>query len=187
MNRGKTSVRVTILGDEYTLRSATSAEETQAIAEQVDQSIREIMQSGLVVETHKAAILACLRMAGELAQAHPAPARSGARTVRPTGGKAKGRPAPVSAAVPVEASPAMGRDEDGEREPGSTEVSAEPAEPTATDVVSSPAEPVPTEGDGQEGRPTLDAPSGEDAAAPAADEAPATGKNIDEAGSLFDL
>lgn len=69
MTKAKTSVRVTILGDEYTLRSATSAEETQAIAKQVDHSIREIMQSGLVVETHKAAILACLRMAGELAQA----------------------------------------------------------------------------------------------------------------------
>lgn len=69
MKTAKTSVRVTILGDEYTLRSATSAEETQTIAKQVDQSIREIMQSGLVVETHKAAILACLRMAGELSQA----------------------------------------------------------------------------------------------------------------------
>lgn len=70
MTKAKTTtVRVTILGDEYTLRSATSAEETQAIAKQVDQSIREIMQSGLVVETHKAAILACLRMAGELTQA----------------------------------------------------------------------------------------------------------------------
>ncbi|MEO7216633.1 MAG: cell division protein ZapA [Gemmatimonadaceae bacterium] len=69
MTRAKTSVRVTILGDDYTLRSATSAEETQTIAKQVDHSIREIMASGLVVETHKAAILACLRMAGELAQA----------------------------------------------------------------------------------------------------------------------
>ena len=69
MIKGKTSVRVTILGDEYTLRSATSVEEPQAIAKQVDLSIREIMSSGLVVETHKAAILACLRMAGELAQA----------------------------------------------------------------------------------------------------------------------
>lgn len=68
MTKAKTSVRVTILGDEYTLRSATSPEETQAIAKQVDTSIREIMQSGLVVETHKAAILACLRTAGELAQ-----------------------------------------------------------------------------------------------------------------------
>jgi cell division protein ZapA (FtsZ GTPase activity inhibitor) len=69
MTKAKTSVRVTILGDEYTLRSATSTEETQMIAKHVDHSIREIMQSGLVVETHKAAILACLRMAGELAQA----------------------------------------------------------------------------------------------------------------------
>ena len=69
MTKAKTSVRVTILGDDYTLRSATSAEETQIIAKQVDHSIREIMASGLVVETHKAAILACLRMAGELAQA----------------------------------------------------------------------------------------------------------------------
>ncbi len=68
MTRPKTSVKVTILGDEYTLRSATTADETHAIARQVDHSIREIMQSGLVVETHKAAILACLRMAGELAQ-----------------------------------------------------------------------------------------------------------------------
>ncbi len=64
----KTSVRVTILGDEYTLRSQASAEETQAIAKQVDHSIREIMQGGSVVETHKAAIMACLRMAGEIAQ-----------------------------------------------------------------------------------------------------------------------
>lgn len=69
MTKAKTSVKVVILGDEYTLRSATSAEETQAIAKQVDHSIREIMQSGLVVETHKAAILACLRMAGELSLA----------------------------------------------------------------------------------------------------------------------
>jgi cell division protein ZapA (FtsZ GTPase activity inhibitor) len=68
MTKAKTAVKVTILGDEYMLRSATSAEETQVIAKQVDRSIREIMQSGLVVETHKAAILACLRMAGELAQ-----------------------------------------------------------------------------------------------------------------------
>ena len=75
MTRAKTSVRVTILGDEYTLRSATSAEETQAIAKHVDQSIREIMQSGLVVETHKAAILACLRTAGELAQLQAESAR----------------------------------------------------------------------------------------------------------------
>ncbi len=64
----KTSVRVTILGEEYTLRSAASEEETQAVARYVDQQIREIAQTGLGVDTHKAAILACLRTAGELFQ-----------------------------------------------------------------------------------------------------------------------
>lgn len=69
MTARKTSVKVTILGEEYTLRSAASAEETQAVARYVDQSIRELMQSGLVVETHKASILAMLRLAGELFRA----------------------------------------------------------------------------------------------------------------------
>lgn len=68
MANRKNSVRVTILGDEYTLRSPATPEETQAIATQVDQAIREVMDAGLVIETHKAAILACLRMAGELAE-----------------------------------------------------------------------------------------------------------------------
>ena len=63
------SVKVTILGDDFTLRTATSPEETLAIAARVDRSIRDIMQSGIVVETHKAAILACLRLMGELSQA----------------------------------------------------------------------------------------------------------------------
>jgi cell division protein ZapA (FtsZ GTPase activity inhibitor) len=65
----KNTVRVTILGDEYTLRSGTTPEETQAVAQQVDRSIREILDSGMVLETHKAAIMACLRMAGELMEA----------------------------------------------------------------------------------------------------------------------
>ena len=62
----KNTVKVTILGDEYTVRSGTTPEETQAVAQRVDRSIREIMDTGQVVETHKAAIMACLRMAGEL-------------------------------------------------------------------------------------------------------------------------
>lgn len=68
MTTSKTSVRVTILGEEYTLRSAASEEETRTVARYVDQQVREIMQTGLVIETHKAAILACLRLAGELFQ-----------------------------------------------------------------------------------------------------------------------
>ena len=68
MTAKRASVRVTILGDEYTLRTQASPEETHAVARQVDSTIREIMQAG-VVESHRAAILACLRMAGELMQA----------------------------------------------------------------------------------------------------------------------
>jgi len=64
----RSNVRVHILGEEYNLRSAATPEETEAIARYVDAAIREIAQSGLVVETHKAAILACLRIAGELFQ-----------------------------------------------------------------------------------------------------------------------
>ena len=64
----KHSVKVTILGDEYTIRSATTPEETKAVAQHVDATIRDIMQAG-VVETHKAAILACLRMAGQVMEA----------------------------------------------------------------------------------------------------------------------
>jgi cell division protein ZapA len=62
----RNSVKVTILGEEYTLRTAASPDETRAVAEHVDAMIQEIMQSGTVVETHKGAILACLRIAGEL-------------------------------------------------------------------------------------------------------------------------
>jgi cell division protein ZapA len=69
MTERKTSVRVSILGEEYTLRSTTTPEATAAVASMVDRQIREIMQSGSVVESHKAAILACQRMAGELSVA----------------------------------------------------------------------------------------------------------------------
>lgn len=68
MTSRKNSVRVFILGEEYTLRSAATEEETRAVAGAVDRQIREIMDAGLVVETHKAAVLACLRLAGELMQ-----------------------------------------------------------------------------------------------------------------------
>jgi len=62
----RNSVKVTILGEEYTLRTAASPEETRAVAEYVDGAVREIMEMSTVVETHKAAILACLRIAGDL-------------------------------------------------------------------------------------------------------------------------
>lgn len=73
-DKQRTPVRVTILGEEYSLRSATSPEETQAVAKYVDTTIRELMQSGAALETPRAMIMACLRIAGELFEARKAAA-----------------------------------------------------------------------------------------------------------------
>lgn len=65
----KNVVTVTIQGAEYALRTETSPEHTRAVAEYVDQVITETMDSGARIESHKAAILAALRIAGELFEA----------------------------------------------------------------------------------------------------------------------
>ena len=65
----RTSVRVTILNEDYNIRSDTSAEHTRAVAEYVDRAIRQVMVTGMVVESGKAAILAALQIAGELFEA----------------------------------------------------------------------------------------------------------------------
>jgi cell division protein ZapA len=62
----KNVVNVTIQGAEYTLRTETTPEHARAVAEYVDQVIGETMDSGARIESHKAAILAALRIAGEL-------------------------------------------------------------------------------------------------------------------------
>jgi cell division protein ZapA len=69
MNGRKSSVRVTIVGEEYTIRSDASPEHTRAVAEHVDQAIREIMNAGNVGETRKAAILAALQITDDLLRA----------------------------------------------------------------------------------------------------------------------
>ena len=68
MNK-KSSVRVTIVGEEYTIRSDESPEHTRAVAKYVDEIIRSLMNSGAVVESHKAAILAALQITDELFKA----------------------------------------------------------------------------------------------------------------------
>jgi cell division protein ZapA len=60
------SVRVTILGEEYTIRTDASPSHTRDVAEHVDRIIRQVMGSGSVVETHKAAILTALQITDEL-------------------------------------------------------------------------------------------------------------------------
>jgi cell division protein ZapA len=67
--RPRTSVRVSIVGDEYTLRSDAPEAHTRAVAEHVDRVIRQVLSTGTVVETHKAAILAALQIADELLRA----------------------------------------------------------------------------------------------------------------------
>lgn len=69
MTARKNVVTVTILGGEYTLRTETSPEHTRAVAAYIDQLITETMESGARVESHKATILAVLRIAGELFEA----------------------------------------------------------------------------------------------------------------------
>jgi cell division protein ZapA len=69
MSAKRNSVRVTILNEDYNIRSDTTAEHTRAVAEYVDNAIRHVMSSGMVVESNKAAILAALQIAGELFEA----------------------------------------------------------------------------------------------------------------------
>jgi cell division protein ZapA (FtsZ GTPase activity inhibitor) len=62
-------VKVSILGAEFTLRTETTPDQARAIAAYVDDAINDIMQGSARVEGHKAAILAALRIAGELFEA----------------------------------------------------------------------------------------------------------------------
>ena len=66
MNTKRNSVRVTILNEDYNIRSDASVEHTRAVAQYVDRAIRQVMSSGIIVESNKAAILAALQIAGEL-------------------------------------------------------------------------------------------------------------------------
>jgi cell division protein ZapA len=65
----KTVVRVTIGSDEYTLKSDRPPEYTQAVAQHVDRTLKEVLTGGTIVESHKAAILAALAITDELFQA----------------------------------------------------------------------------------------------------------------------
>jgi cell division protein ZapA len=68
----KSVVRVTILGDEYSIRSDASPERTRAVAEHVDNVIKQTMRAGNIVEAQKGAILAALSITDELFDARDA-------------------------------------------------------------------------------------------------------------------
>jgi cell division protein ZapA len=65
VSQPKSVVRVTIAGEEFSLRSEASQEHAEAVAGYVDVAIRKVMQAG-VNETQKAAILAALQITDEL-------------------------------------------------------------------------------------------------------------------------
>ncbi len=72
MTAKKHSVRVRILGEEYTVRTDASPERTREIAQYFDRVVRHVLTTGHIAETHRAAILAGLQIAGELFEARDA-------------------------------------------------------------------------------------------------------------------
>jgi cell division protein ZapA (FtsZ GTPase activity inhibitor) len=62
----KHTLRVTILNEEYAIRSDTPPEQARAVALYPDQAIRKVMSSGAVVESNRAVVLAALQITGEL-------------------------------------------------------------------------------------------------------------------------
>lgn len=69
MTAPRHSTRVTICGEEYTIRSDASPEHTRAVAAHVDRAIRDVIGNAAVVEPHKAAILAALSITDDLFKA----------------------------------------------------------------------------------------------------------------------
>lgn len=72
MTEKRSSVKVTIVGQELTIRSDASPEHTREVAAYVDKTIRGIMNSGAVVESSRAAVLAALQITDELFRARNA-------------------------------------------------------------------------------------------------------------------
>jgi cell division protein ZapA len=66
MSVPKHSVKVSILNEEFTIRSDTPPDQTRAIADYFDQAARQVMQGSNVVEANRAVVLAALRVTAEL-------------------------------------------------------------------------------------------------------------------------
>lgn len=69
MNPGKHAVKVTIGGEEYTVKSELPPEYTKEVAAYVDAALKRVRDMVPLVESHKAAILAALAITDELFQA----------------------------------------------------------------------------------------------------------------------
>jgi cell division protein ZapA len=69
MSQAKHAVKVTIGGEEFTVRSELPPEYTREVATYLDAALKRVRDSLPMVETHKAAILAALAITDELFQA----------------------------------------------------------------------------------------------------------------------
>lgn len=69
MTTAKNAVRVTIGGEEFTVRSELPPEYTREVAAYLDAALKRVRDSLPTVEAHKAAILAGLAITDELFQA----------------------------------------------------------------------------------------------------------------------
>ncbi|HEU4997004.1 MAG TPA: cell division protein ZapA [Gemmatimonadaceae bacterium] len=65
----KNLVRVSILNEEYAIRSDESPEHTRAVAAYLESAVKRVLETGSVVETHRAVILAALQITAELFEA----------------------------------------------------------------------------------------------------------------------
>jgi cell division protein ZapA (FtsZ GTPase activity inhibitor) len=66
MTTKKHTIRVTILNEEFAIRSDRPPEHAKEVAKYFDQAIRKVMSSGGVVETNRAVVLAALQITAEL-------------------------------------------------------------------------------------------------------------------------
>ncbi|MEP6493752.1 MAG: cell division protein ZapA [bacterium] len=72
MTAKKHALKVSILNEEYAIRSDTSPEHAREVALYLDQAIRKVLSSGSVVETNRAVVLASLQITAELFAAREA-------------------------------------------------------------------------------------------------------------------
>ena len=66
MSAPKYSVKVSILNEEFTIRSDTPPNETKAVADYLDSAARQVMSGSNVIEANRAVVLAALRITAEL-------------------------------------------------------------------------------------------------------------------------
>ena len=66
MSEKRHVAKVSIVGEEFSIRSDATPEHTKAVAAYLDKEIRKVLGANALIETHKAAILAAMQITDEL-------------------------------------------------------------------------------------------------------------------------